>query len=200
MTPRELAALCENRINGLSRIRQAFEHSDAPEHVEGLIDDLRITASDWDTAVSRPPDGDPVALRVGARTVRDGVPGFGAVADALESYASALESGQARHGAGLAQLLAARHRVADLVAAGDADTDTDTDAGTDAGTDTDTSAGAERTEAVSSAAIAVVDVACAGYAACQDAYEAARDAEEALYAALSYIRVRPSGHRSDLSV
>lgn len=198
MTPRELAALCENRINGLSRIRQAFEHSDAPEHVEGLIDDLRITASDWDTAVSRPPDGDPVALRVGARTVRDGVPGFGAVADALESYASALESGQARHGAGLAQLLAARQRAADLVAAGDAGTDTDTDAGTD--TDTDTGASAERTEAVSSAAIAVVDVACAGYAACQDAYEAARDAEEALYAALSYVRVRPSGHRSDLSV
>lgn len=194
MTPRELAALCENRINGLSRIRQAFEHSDAPEHVEGLLDDLRITASDWDTAVSRPPDGDPVALRVGARTVRDGVPGFGAVADALESYASALESGQARHGAGLAQLLAARHRVADLVAAGDAGAD----AGTD--TDTDTGASAERTEAVSSAAIAVVDVACAGYAACQDAYEAARDAEEALYAALSYVRVRPSGHRSDLSV
>lgn len=194
MTPRELAALCENRINGLSRIRQAFEHSDAPEHVEGLIDDLRITASDWDTAVSRPPDGDPVALRVGARTVRDGVPGFGAVADALESYASALESGQARHGAGLAQLLAARQRAADLVAAGDAGAD----AGTD--TDTDTGASAERTEAVSSAAIAVVDVACAGYAACQDAYEAARDAEEALYAALSYVRVRPSGHRSDLSV
>lgn len=188
MTPRELAALCENRINGLSRIRQAFEHSDAPEHVEGLLDDLRITASDWDTAVSRPPDGDPVALRVGARTVRDGVPGFGAVADALESYASALESGQARHGAGLAQLLAARHRVADVVAAGDADVGADADAGP------------ERTEAVSSAAIAVVDVACAGYAACQDAYEAARDAEEALYAALSYIRVRPSGHRSDLSV
>lgn len=194
MTTSELAALCESRINGLSRIRQAFEHSEAPEHVEGLIDDLRVTASDWDTAVGRPPDGDPVALRVGARTVRDGVPGFGAVADALESYASALESGQARHGAGLAQLLAARQRAADLVAAGDAGAD----AGTD--TDTDTGASAERTEAVSSAAIAVVDVACAGYAACQDAYEAARDAEEALYAALSYVRVRPSGHRSDLSV
>lgn len=184
MTTRELAALCESRINGLSRIRQAFAHSEAPEHVEGLIDDLRITASDWDTAVSRPPAGDPVALRVGARTVRDGVPGFGAVADALESYASALESGQARHGAGLAQLRAARQRAADLTAACDADADTDP----------------ERTEAASSAAIAVLDVACAGYAACQDAYEAARDAEEALYAALSYVRVRPSGHRSDLSV
>jgi hypothetical protein len=184
MTTRELAALCESRINGLSRIRQAFEHSEAPEHVEGLIDDLRITASDWDTTVSRPPDGDPVALRVGARTVRDGVPGFAAVADALESYASALESGQARHGAGLAQLRAARQRAADLTAACDEDADADP----------------ERTEAVSSAAIAVLDAACAGYAACQDAYEAARDAEEALYAALSYVRVRPSDHRSDLSV
>lgn len=184
MTTSELAALCESRINGLSRIRQAFEHSEAPEHVEGLIDDLRVTASDWDTAVSRPPDGDPVALRVGARTVRDGVPGFGAVADALESYASALESGQARHGAGLARLRSARHRAAGLTAAGDADADADP----------------ERTEAASSAAIAVLDVACAGYAACQDAYEAARDAEEALYAALSYVRVRPSGHPSDLRV
>lgn len=188
MTTRELAALCESRINGLSRIRQAFEHSEAPEHVEGLIDDLRITASDWDTTVSRPPDGDPVALRVGARTVRDGVPGFAAVADALESYASALESGQARHGAGLAQLRAARQRAADLTAAGEADADGDADAYP------------ERTEAVSSAAIAVLDAACAGYAACQDAYEAARDAEEALYVALSYVRVRPSGHRSDLRV
>jgi hypothetical protein len=184
MTTRELAALCESRINGLSRIRQAFEHSDAPEHVEGLIDDLRATASDWDTAVSRSPDGDPVALRVGARTVRDGVPGFGAVADALESYASALESGQARHGTGLAQLQAARQRAAGLTVAGDAEADADP----------------ERTEAASSAAIAVLDVACAGYAACQDAYEAARDAEEALYAALSYVRVRPSGHRNDLRV
>jgi hypothetical protein len=188
MTTRELAALCESRINGLSRIRQAFEHSHAPEHVEGLIDDLRSTAPDWDTEVSGPPDGDPVALRVGARTVREGVPGFAAVADALESYASALESGQARHGAGLAQLRAARQRATGLTAAGDADTAAAADADP------------ERTEAASSAAIAVLDVACAGYAACQDAYEAARDAEEALYAALSYVRVRPSGHRSDLSV
>jgi hypothetical protein len=182
MTTGELAALCESRINGLSRTRQAFEHSEAPEHVEGLIDDLRSTASDWDTAVSRAPDGDPVALRVGARSVRDGVPGFATVADALESYASALEAGQARHGAGLAQLRAARERAADLTAAGDAD------------------AAPERTEAAASAAIAVLDIACAGYAACQDAYEAARDAEEALYAALSYVRVTPSGHRSDLRV
>ncbi|MGI5188689.1 hypothetical protein ACQEVI_11175 [Promicromonospora sp. CA-289599] len=192
MTTRELAALCESRINGLSRIRQAFEHSDAPEHVEGLIDDLRTTASDWDAAVSRSPDGDPVALRVGARTVRDGVPGFGAVADALESYASALESGQARHGAGLAQLQAARQRATGLTVAGGASAG----AGAGAGVGADP----ERTEAASSAAIAVLDVACAGYAACQDAYEAARDAEEALYAALSYVRVRPSGHRNDLRV
>jgi hypothetical protein len=188
MTTSELAALCENRINGLSRIRQAFEHSDAPEHVEGLIDDLRIAASDWDTAVGRSPDGDPVALRAGARTVRDGVPGFGAVADVLESYASALESGQARHGTGLARLRAARQRAAGLTVAGDADADADADAGP------------ERTQAASSAAIAVLDVACAGYAACQDAYEAARDAEEALYAALSSVRVGRSDHRSDLSV
>ncbi|MFC4631752.1 hypothetical protein ACFO6V_26160 [Promicromonospora alba] len=188
MTNSELAALCESRINGPSRIRQTFEHSEAPEHVGGLIDDLRITASDWDTAVSRPPDGDPVALRVGARTVRDGVPGFGAVADALESYASALESGQARHGAGLARLRSARQGAAGLAAAGDADGDADADADP------------ERTEPASSAAIAVLDVACAGYAACQDAYEAARDAEEALYVALSYVRVRPSGHPSDLRV
>jgi hypothetical protein len=192
MTTHELAALCESRINGLSRIRQAFEHSDAPEHVEGLLDDLRIAAAEWDTAVGRPPEGDPVALRVGARTVRDGVPGFGAVADALESYASALESGQASHGAGLAQLRVARQRAAGLTVAGDADANADADA--------DADVGPERTEAASSAAIAVLDVACAGYAACQDAYEAARDAEEALYAALSYVRVRPSGHRSDLRV
>jgi hypothetical protein len=192
MTTHELAALCESRINGLSRIRQAFEHSDAPEHVEGLLDDLRIAAAEWDTAVGRPPEGDPVALRVGARTVRDGVPGFGAVADALESYASALESGQASHGAGLAQLRVARQRAAGLTVAGDADANADADAGADVGPG--------RTEAASSAATAVLDVACAGYAACQDAYEAARDAEEALYAALSYVRVRPSGHRSDLRV
>lgn len=184
MTTSELAALCENRINGLSRIRQAFEHSDAPEHVDGLIDDLRIAASDWDTAVGRPPDGDPVALRVGARTVRDGVPGFGAVADALESYASALESGQARHGTGLARLRAARQSAAGLTVAGDAG----------AGTNP------ERTQAALSAATAVLDVACAGYAACQDAYEAAREAEEALYAALSSVRAGRSDHRSDLSV
>jgi hypothetical protein len=196
MTTHELAALCESRINGLSRIRQAFEHSDAPEHVEGLLDDLRIAAAEWDTAVGRPPEGDPVALRVGARTVRDGVPGFGAVADALESYASALESGQASHGAGLAQLRVARQRAAGLTVAGDADADANANADADAGADV----GPERTEAASSAAIAVLDVACAGYAACQDAYEAARDAEEALYAALSYVRVRPSGHRSDLRV
>ena len=177
MTARELIALCESRINALSRTRQAFEHSGAPEHVDGLIEDLRVTASGWDTAVSRPPEGDPVALRVGARTVRDGVPGFDAVADTLEAYASALESGQARHAAGVSQLRDARQRAAGLAEVRDADPD--------------------RAEATSRAAIAVLDVACAGYASCQDAYEAVRDAEQALYAALSYVRVRPSGHRSD---
>lgn len=180
MSARELIALCESRINGLSRTRQAFEHSGAPEHVDGLIDDLRVAASGWDTAVSRPPDGDPVALRVGARTVRDGVPGFGAVAEALEAYASALELGQARHAAGLSQIRSARQRAAGLAEVGDG--------------------APARTEATSRAAIAVLDVACAGYAACQDAYEAARDAERAVYAALSYVRVRHPGHRSDLSV
>jgi hypothetical protein len=180
MTARELIALCESQINGLSRTRQAFEHSGAPEHVDGLVDDLHVAASGWGAAVSRPPDGDPVALRVGARTVRDGVPGFGTVADALEAYASALESGQTRHATGLAHLRAARHCAAGLAKVGEAEPD--------------------RAEATSRAAIAVLDVACAGYAACQDAYEAARDAERALYAALSYVRARPPGYRSDLSV
>ena len=180
MTARELIALCESRINVLSRTRQAFEHSGAPEHVDGLIDDLRGTASGWDTAVSRPPEGDPVALRAGARTVRDGVPGFGAVADALEAYALALGSGQARHAAGMSHLRGARRCAAGLAEVGDADP--------------------ERTEAASRAAIAVLDVACAGYAACQDAYEAVRDAERELYVALSYVRAGHPGHRSDLSV
>ncbi|MDR7383367.1 hypothetical protein [Promicromonospora iranensis] len=180
MTSRELIALCESRINGLSRTRQAFEHSSVPEHVDGLIDDLRVAASGWGTAVSRPPDGDPVALRVGARTVRDGVPGFDAMADVLEVYASALESGQARHAAGVSHLRAARQCAAGLAEVGGADPD--------------------RTEATSRAAIAVLDLACAGYVACQDAYEAVRDAERALYAALSHVRARPPGHRSSLSV
>jgi hypothetical protein len=180
MTATELIALCESRINGLSRTRQAFEHTGAPEHVEGLIDDLRVAASDWDTAVSGPPEGDPVALRVGARTVRNGVPGFGVVADAIESYASALESGQARHTAGLARLAAAQRDVARLQQAGRTDP--------------------EQAETASRAAIAVLDAACAGYAACQDAYEAVRAAEGALYAALAHVRAGRPGYRSGLSV
>jgi hypothetical protein len=179
MTSRELIALCESRINGLSRTRQAFEHSTAPEHVAGLVDDLRGKASGWDVAVSRSPAGDPVALRVGARTVRDGVPGFVAMADVLETYASALDSGQARHAAGMSQVRAAQRSVAELP-------DVDGDP--------------HRAEAACRAAVAALDVACAGYAACQDAFEAVRDAERALYAALSYVRVRHPGQWSDLSV
>jgi hypothetical protein len=179
MTSRELIALCESRINGLSRTRQAFEHSTVPEHVEGLVDDLRDKAAGWDTAVSRSPAGDPVALRVGARAVRDGVPGFGAVADVLETYASALDAGQARHAAGMSQLRAAQHYVADLPGVG---------------------GDPDRAEATSRAVVAALDVACAGYAACQDAFEVVRAAERALYAALSYVRVRHPGHWSDLSV
>jgi hypothetical protein len=181
MTTRALITLCESRINGLSRTRQALEHSGAPEHVEGLIDDLRAAASGWDEAVTRPPDGDPVALRAGARTVRTGTPGFGAVADALDIYAAALASGQARHAAGVAHLRSAQQCAAGLPVVG-------------GGVDPD------RAEAASRAAVAVLDVACAGYAACQDAYEEVRDAEAALYAALAHVRVRRSGHPSDLSV
>lgn len=186
MTSRALIALCESRINGLSRTRQALEHSGAPEHVEGLIDDLRAAASGWDEAVTRPPDGDPVALRAGARTVRTGTPGFGAVADALDTYAAALASGQARHASGVAHLRAAQQYAAGLPAVG-------------GGTDSDR-ADPDRAEAASRAAVAVLDVACAGYAACLDAYEEVRDAEVALYATLAYVRVRRSGHPSDLSV
>lgn len=167
---RELVALCESRINGLSRTRQAFEHSAVPERVEQLIGELRTTALSWDVAVSRPPDGDPVALRVGARAIRDGAPGFGIVADVLEVYASALESGQARHAAGVSQLRTAQQGVAGLAKV--------------------KGVALDRTEVASSAALAALDVACAGYAACQDAYEVARDAERALYAGLSSVRVR----------
>jgi hypothetical protein len=184
MTARELVALCESRINGLSRTRQAFEHSSTPEHVDGLIDDLRTQAAGWDRAVGRPPAGDPVALRVGARAVRGGVPGFGAVADALETYASALESGQARHAAGISGLHAAQRRAAAL-------------AGVD-GDGSDGDDGSCRAAAASRAAVAVLDVACAGFAACQDAFEAERDAERALYATLSYVRVRRSGRPGEL--
>lgn len=192
MTSRELIALCETRINGLSRTRQAFEHSGLPEHVEGLIDDLRVKASDWHLAVSRTPEGDPVALRVGARTVREGARGFAAVAEVLETYASALEAEQARHAAGMERLGTAQRRVAELP-----------DVGDDPG----------RAEVAAGAAVAALDLACAGYAACQDAFEATRDAERELYAALSHVRVRrpgpridvgervrPPGHRGDLGV
>jgi hypothetical protein len=180
MTLTELIELCEGRINGLSRARQAFEHGGASEQVASLLADLGVTASGWDAAVGRLPDGDPVAVRAGARAVRDGAPGFGAVAEVLDTYASALESGRARHAAGVAGLRVAQQRAAELPAIG-------------------SGADPTRAEDASSAAIAVLDLACAGYAACQDAYEAARDAEEALYAALAYVRVRHSGHRSDLS-
>ncbi|MFC8796289.1 hypothetical protein ACFT2C_01025 [Promicromonospora sp. NPDC057138] len=179
MTFRALIALCESRINGLSRMRQALEHSGAPEHVEGLIDDLRGAASDWDEAVTIRPDGDPVALRAGARTVRTGTPGFGAVADALDTYAAALAAGQGRHASGVTQLRAAQQCAAGLPVAGDVDP--------------------HRAEAASRAAVAVVDVACAGYAACLDAYEEVRDAEAALYATLAYVQVRRSDRPSDLS-
>jgi len=179
MTFRELIALCENRINGLSRTRQAFEHSTAPEHVEGLVDDLRGKAPGWDAAVSRAPAGDPVALRVSARSVRDGVPGFAAVAVVLETYASDLDSGQARHAAGMAHLRAAQRSVAELPEiAGDPG----------------------RAEAACRAAVAAVDTACAGYAACQDAFEVVRDAERALYGALSAVRVSRPGRWSDVNV
>jgi len=180
MTSRALIALCESRINALSGTRQALEHSGAPEHVAGLIDDLRDAASGWDEAVTRPPDGDPVALRAGAQTVRAGTPGFSAVADALDTYAAALASGQARHASGVTQLGAAQQCAAGLPVGSGVDPD--------------------RVEAASRAAVAVLDVACAGYAACQDAYETVRDAEAALYAALAHVRVRRSGHPSDLSV
>jgi hypothetical protein len=175
MTFTELIELCEARINGLSRTRQAFEHGGAPEQVARLLADLGITASGWDAAVSRLPDGDPVAVRAGARAVRDGAPGFGAVATVLDTYASALESGRARHAAGVAGLRVAQRRAAELETLGTGDDPTAADGAAEA-------------------AIGVLDLACAGYAACQDAYEAARDAEEALYAALAHVRLGRPGH------
>ncbi|GAB2498515.1 hypothetical protein GCM10027063_42580 [Promicromonospora xylanilytica] len=180
MTLTELVELCEARINGLSRTRQVFEHGGTQEQIASMLADLGVTASGWDAAVGRMPDGDPLAVRAGARTVRDGAPGFGAVAEVLDTYASALESGRAGHAAGLAALRAAQERAVALPASG---------SGTDPA----------RTETAARAAIAVLDLACAGYAACQDAYEAARDAEEALYVALSYVRVSRPGSFDDLS-
>lgn len=181
MTLTELIELCEGRINGLSRTRQAFEHTNAPEQVANMIGDLGVTASGWDVAVDCLPDGDPVAVRAAARSVRTGAPGFGAMAGVLDTYASALESGQARHAAGVACLRAAQRRAATLLPVGGC-------------------GDSAQVELASRTAIAVLDLACAGYAACQDAFEAARDAEKALYAALSHVRIRRSGDFSDLSV
>ncbi|MFD2793963.1 hypothetical protein ACFS27_10440 [Promicromonospora vindobonensis] len=175
MTLTELIDLCEVRINGLSRTRQAFEHGGAPEQVARMLADLGVTASGWDAAVARLPDGDPGAVRAGARAVRDGAPGFGAVAAVLDTYASALEAGRARHAAGVAGLRVAQRRAAELPAFGSGGDPT-------------------RAEDASGAAIGVLDLACAGYAACQDAYEAARDAETALYAALAHVRLGRPGH------
>lgn len=177
MTHGALIALCENRINGLSRTRLAFEQSITPERVGRLVEDLRTAASGWDEVVSIPPDGDPVVLRVGARSVREGVPGFAAVGDVLDAYAAALEAGQVRHASGLADVRAARGAAAALPDGASA-----------------------VAEATAQAAIAVLDRACTGYAACQDAYQAVRDAELALYAALHHVRVRPPGSRGHLRV
>ncbi|MFI6424894.1 hypothetical protein [Promicromonospora sp. NPDC050880] len=211
MTHGALIALCENRINGLSRTRLAFEQGMGPERVGRLVDDLREAASGWDAVVFRPPEGDPVALRVGARSVREGVAGFAVVADVLETYAMALEAGQVRHASGLAHLRSARRGAAGLPAIGSPGTGPDT-ARPDGGAGADPAAatpGRDATrddavpgavEATARAAIDVLDLACAGYAACQDAYQAVHDAERALYAALAHVRVRSSGRWGGLRV
>ncbi|HEV6953720.1 MAG TPA: hypothetical protein VKY86_10790 [Promicromonospora sp.] len=175
-----LIALCENRIAGLSRARQAFEQTAAPEQVGWLVGGLRGAAVGWDEVVGRGPEGDPVALRVGARGLRDGSPAFAAVADVLDTYAAALESAQARHATGLAHLRAAQGAASTLPLGGG-----DRPPGPGA-PPRDTGA-----ETTAEAALAVLDAACAGFAACQDAYVAVRDAERALYGALSHVRVRP---------
>lgn len=180
MTYSALVALCENRIDGLSRARLDLEQTVDPDRVARLVQDLRAAAAGWDAPVFRVPDGDPIELRVGARGVRDGAPGFAAVADVLDTYAAALEEGQAVHAAGTAYLRAAQRSAADLPDAGVVPP--------------------AAVEVVTGAAVAVLDVACAGYAARQDAYLAVRDAERELYAALQHVRVRPSGRRSDLRV
>lgn len=178
-----LIALCENRIAGLSRARQAFEQTVAPEQVGWLVGGLRTAAAGWDAVVERGPDGDPVALRVGARSLRDAVPAFAAVADVLDAYAAALESAQARHATGLAHLRAAQGAASTLPLGAAARPPGPGAAGAATG---DTGA-----ETTAEAALAVLDAACAGYAACSDAYVAVRDAERALYAALAHVRVRP---------
>lgn len=177
----ELIDLCESRIDGLSRRRQGFEHLDVPEYVEILTEDLRAASSDWDTAVGHLPGGSPAEVRGRARAVRDaatglrtmrtalrgpgatrsGTRGLDAMADTLDDYATALESGQTRHISGVARLRVARHGATRLASVGGA-------------------APPEEVDALSRAAIGVVDAACAGYAACRDAYQAVLDAEETL--------------------
>ncbi|PUB28733.1 hypothetical protein C8K30_103154 [Promicromonospora sp. AC04] len=186
MTLSELIDLCESRINELSRKRHGFEHLDVPEYVEILIDDLRASASGWDAAAVSPPDGNPAAVRGNAQAVRAAAEGLrtletalrghatvvleaqglDAMADTLDDYATALESGQSGHSSGLADLRAAQQDAAGLPSVS-------------------SHAGPEEVSAASTAALAVLDAACAGYAVCQDAYQAVLDAEEALRAALS---------------
>ena len=186
MTLRELIDLCESRINELSRKRHGFEHLDVPEYVEILIDDLRAAASGWDAVADGLPGGNPAAVRGNAQAVRDAaeglrtmetalhghatvvleVWGLDTMADTLDDYATALESGLAGHDSGVAGLAAARQRAAGLPSVG-------------------SGARPDEVDAASAAAIAVLDTACAGYVACQDAYQAVLDAEEALRAALA---------------
>lgn len=177
----ELIDLCESRIDGLSRRRQGFEHLDVPEYVEILTDDLRAASSDWDTAVGHLPGGSPAEVRGRASAVRDaatglrtmrtalrgpgatasGTRGLDAMADTFDDYATALEGGRTRHISGVARLRVARHGAARLASVSGA-------------------ALPDEVDAVSRAAIGVVDAACAGYAACRDAYQAVLDAEEML--------------------
>jgi hypothetical protein len=183
VTPSELIDLCERRINELSRIRQGFEHTGLPERVEALVDDLRATASGWDAAIDSPPAGNPAAVRANAQAVRAAAAGLrtmesalrghatvvlearglDVMADTLDDYATALAAGQAGHAFGAAGLRAAQQTVAGLPSV---------------------TSGAGPDE-VATASMAALDAACAGYAACQDAYQAAFDAEGALRAALS---------------
>jgi hypothetical protein len=185
VTPSELIDLCERRINELSRMRQGFEHIGPAERVEALVDDLRATASGWDAAIDSPPAGNPVAVRANAQAVRAAAAGLRSMesalrghatvvleaqgldvmADTLDAYASALEAGQAGHASGAAGLRAAQQTVAGLPSP--------------------SLTGGAGPDEVATASMAALDAACAGYAACQDAYQAAFDAETALRAALS---------------
>ncbi|WP_285100504.1 hypothetical protein [Promicromonospora sp. MEB111] len=184
----ELVDLCEHRIDELSRRRQGFEHLDVPEYVEILVGDLRVAASDWEPAVGHLPGGSPAEVRGRARAVRDaatslrtmgtalrgragtvsGTRGLDAVADTFDGYAAALESGRTLHTTGVARLRVARHLAAGLSSVGG-------------------SAEPDEVDALSRSAIAVVDAACAGYAACRDAYQAVLDAEEVLRRALAHL-------------